>query len=236
MGQDVDHWSRVAGDWIAWAQTPGHDAFWAYRTEFAGFVGAGTGAAVDIGCGEGRQSRLLGELGHDVTACDPVAEMLDAAREAGSARAYARAPATDLPFADDAFGLTLLYNCLMDIADAEAAVVEAARVTAPGGRVVVSIVHPIADLVAEREDWDHGGADYFAARSFDATTQTDGLVMHFSGWARPLSFYTGALCAAGLAITRLAEPRAAAGAEHDRHAHWRRLPLFLWIEARARQG
>jgi hypothetical protein len=64
---DQEHWSRHTADWIAWARTPGHDAFWAYRTSFSAFVGNGWGEAIDIGCGEGRVSRLLKECGYRVT-------------------------------------------------------------------------------------------------------------------------------------------------------------------------
>jgi 2-polyprenyl-3-methyl-5-hydroxy-6-metoxy-1,4-benzoquinol methylase len=82
---DRDHWSRVAREWITWARKPHHDAFWAYRDAFVDFVGHGYGDALDVGCGEGRISRELTGCGYSVTACDPVAELLDAARQAGSA-------------------------------------------------------------------------------------------------------------------------------------------------------
>jgi SAM-dependent methyltransferase len=232
MAQDIDHWTRNAADWIAWARAPGHDAFWAYRDAFAGFVGDGSGKALDIGCGEGRVSRLLGALGYDVTACDPVPEMVAAARGAGSAQTYHVASATDLPYPDGAFALTLLYNCLMDIEDAEAAMAEARRVTAPGGRVLVSIVHPIADLMTTWQEPGQPDVDYFSNRIFDAVDDNAGQRMHFFGWARPVSFYVQVLGSAGLTITRVVEPKPSDDPAFNRHAKWQRLPLFLWIEAR----
>jgi hypothetical protein len=48
------HWARFAEEWIAWARSPGNDAFWMYRRAFARFVGSGTGNALEVGCGEGR--------------------------------------------------------------------------------------------------------------------------------------------------------------------------------------
>ncbi len=232
MGQDTDHWTRVAADWITWARAPGHDAFWAFREAFATFVGPGEGDALDIGCGEGRQSRLLGELGYRTTACDPVPALLDAARAAGSAADYHLVSATELPFDDGSFDLTLLYNCLMDIEDAETALAEAGRVTAAGGRVVISIVHPIADLELAFRSEDEQDIDYFESSPFDAATEEEGLSMHFAGWARPLSYYTDAILDGGLRVHRIAEPRASADPAHHRQARWRRLPLFLWIDAR----
>src|SRR5689334_12372552 len=59
ISPDREHWSRFAQEWIAWARTPGHDAFWAYRRYLAEFIGPGDGEVLDVGCGEGRVSREL---------------------------------------------------------------------------------------------------------------------------------------------------------------------------------
>src|SRR5438876_3282616 len=90
---DRKHWSHVAREWIEWARSPGHDAFWAYRKSLVNFVGRGDGEALDVGCGEGRVSRVLKSLGYRVTASDAVAELVKAAAEADSAHDYAVADA-----------------------------------------------------------------------------------------------------------------------------------------------
>ena len=36
---DHEHWSHVSIEWIAWARTPNHDAFWAYRESLVDFIG-----------------------------------------------------------------------------------------------------------------------------------------------------------------------------------------------------
>jgi len=54
---DYEHWSRVAAEWVAWARTPNHYAFCAYRAELLAFIGRGDGEALDVGCGEVRVSR-----------------------------------------------------------------------------------------------------------------------------------------------------------------------------------
>ena len=69
-------------EWIAWARTPNHDAFWAYRDFLLEFIGRGNSDALDVGCGEGRVSRELKALGYKVTACDPTAEFIEAAKAA----------------------------------------------------------------------------------------------------------------------------------------------------------
>ena len=39
QGPDIEHWSRVATEWIAWARAPNHDEFWAYRASLHSFIG-----------------------------------------------------------------------------------------------------------------------------------------------------------------------------------------------------
>ena len=78
--EDREHWSRVAGEWTAWARTPNHDAFWVYRGSLAAFIGGGVGEALEVGCGEGRVSRELIALGYRVTATDAVGRMVERSR------------------------------------------------------------------------------------------------------------------------------------------------------------
>ena len=125
---DIEHWSRIASEWTAWARAPNHDEFWAYRGSLIAFIGQGAGDALDVGCGEGRVSRVLKECGYRVTAIDPVEKLVWAAEQAGSADAYRIAAAADLPFENCSFDLVLAYNVLMDVEDVPAALKEIRRV------------------------------------------------------------------------------------------------------------
>ena len=235
---DEAHWIRVAEQWIAWARSPEHDAFWAYREAFRSFVGSGTGRALEIGCGEGRVSRELRSLGYHVTATDAVRPMVDAAREADSADEYAVASAGALPFDDGSFDLVVAYNVLMDVDDLGAALREARRVMAPDGVLLVSIVHPFRD----RGRFTGPEADapfvldgtYFGRLRFDGEEEQGGLRMHFAGWSQPLENYMAALEAEELAIIALREPRPDAGGA-ERLKQWSRVPLFLWLKAAIRR-
>lgn len=232
MAIDHEHWSQHADQWIAWARTPGHDAFWTYREAFSAFVGAGTAAAIDIGCGEGRVARLLKELGYEVTAVDPVEAFIAAARDIHSADHYHVAAAAKLPFADASFDLAVAYNVLMDVEDVPTAVKEMRRVLRPQGTLIISIVHPFSD----RGRFASSAADapfivegsYFGRERFEGAEERDGLQMHFAGWSQPLQDYMAAFAGAGLAVTALSEPVPATPARK----HWHRLPLFLWLKAR----
>jgi SAM-dependent methyltransferase len=202
----IAHWSRTAAEWTVWARAPDHDEFWAYRASLLAFIGKGAGDALDVGCGEGRISRVLKECGYRVTATDPVEQLVSAAKEAGSADAYRVAAAADLPFEARSFDLVVAYNVLMDVEDLLAALKEIRRVLRPSGTLVISIVHPFTDrgrfagpeaaapFVVQRS--------YFGRERFDGVEERDGLQMHFSGWSQPLESYMAALEGAELAVIR----------------------------------
>ncbi len=233
---DREHWTRVAAEWTAWARSPDHDAFWAYRNALAAFVGEGTGRALEVGCGEGRVSRELKALGYQVTATDIVADLVEAAEQANSAHAYAIANARDLPFEDESFDLVMAYNVLMDVDDLSGTLQEIRRVLHPEGRLVISIVHPFRDRGR------FAGPDpdapfvltgtYFGLQHFDGIEERDGLRMHFAGWSMPLEHYATALENAGFAITSLREPVPDDAAGRTQLQQWARVPLFLWLKAR----
>lgn len=240
-----EHWERTADEWIAWTRTPGHDLFWAYRHEFRNFLPPPGQRTLEIGSGEGRIARELTDLGHHVMATDVSPNLLEAAEQAHSAAAYRRADATRLPFPADSFDRVVAYNMLMDVPDMAAAVREAGRVLEPGGVLTISVVHPFADcgrFADDREDAAFvvpgDSASYFQSREFTSTDTRDGLTMHFHGWSHSLGTYAQALHEAGLAITRLYEPQPTTPrSPEERHLdRWRRLPLFLWINAAAVPG
>jgi len=235
---DKDHWTRVAADWIRWARAPGHDAFWAYRDALLAFIGSGTGDVLDVGCGEGRVSRELKALGYRVTALDPVAEMIEAARQADSADAYVVAGGDAIPFEDGRFDKAVAYNVLMDVQDVPATVKEIRRVLKPGGELIVSLVHPFRDrgrfAGPELDAPFMLEGSYFGIERFEGMEERDGLRMDFAGWSQPLESYAAALEDAGLAITALREPLPAP--ETAGLQRYNRIPLFLWLKARPLAG
>jgi malonyl-CoA O-methyltransferase len=100
---------------------------------------------LDLGCGTGRHALWMAEAGAVVTAVDFSERMLAAARaKPGAApirflRADLRAP---LPFRDATFDLVVSGLVLEHIPDLERFFVEARRVLRPGGRAVISAMHP----------------------------------------------------------------------------------------------
>ncbi|WP_214367659.1 class I SAM-dependent methyltransferase [Pseudonocardia sp. H11422] len=96
----------------------------------------GPALLLDVGCGTGRLAAVARARGAGVVAADAVREMVAHARRATSGAVCAALP--HLPFADAAFDAVLGAFVVNHVADPAAALAELARVTRPGGRVVLS--------------------------------------------------------------------------------------------------
>lgn len=219
-------WEDRAEGFIAWARTPGHDAYWQFRDAFFELLPAPGRATLEIGCGEGRVCRDLRGGGHRVTGLDAAPTLVAAAAGADPASDYVIGVAESLPFDDGSFDLVVAYNSLMDVEDMPAAVREAARVLESGGRFCICVTHPFRD--AGRFESRESGApfvvsgSYFEEGSYELAVERDGLAFTFASRTYPLASYMRALEDAGLLVEALREP---VGFD-DRD---RRMPEFLHI-------
>ncbi|MGI8479594.1 MAG: class I SAM-dependent methyltransferase [Gaiellaceae bacterium] len=97
-------WEEQAAGFIAWARKPDHDSYWQFhRDQFLELVPAAGRRTLDLGCGEGRLSRDLKALGHELVAVDASQTMLAVARDADPDLETHLADAAALPFSDGAF-------------------------------------------------------------------------------------------------------------------------------------
>jgi ubiquinone/menaquinone biosynthesis C-methylase UbiE len=104
------------------------------------------GRTLDAACGTGRHAAWLAGRGHRVLGVDRSAAMLSVAAGKLAAEPLAGLALGDLerlPLADGAVDLTVCALALAHLVDPTAAIVELGRVTRPGGRVVLSDVHPV---------------------------------------------------------------------------------------------
>jgi ubiquinone/menaquinone biosynthesis C-methylase UbiE len=120
------------------------------------------GSALDAACGTGRHARHLVELGYEVVGIDLTPEMLDHARRAVPNATFVEGDLTDLPAEDGTFTLVVCGLALAHVADLDAAVGELARVLRPGGRCVISALHPFQAVLGWHAPFeDEAGARHF---------------------------------------------------------------------------
>ena len=121
--------------------------------------------ALDVGTGAGALALALAPFVREVVAVDRVPELLALARERAAAAGnveVVEADATALPFPDGAFDLAGTLRTLHHVHRPELVVAELARVTRPGGHVLV------VDQIAPADPLDGFAIDRFE-RSRDAS-------------------------------------------------------------------
>jgi malonyl-CoA O-methyltransferase len=106
--------------------------------------------ALDVGCGTGRHTRALVDAGAAVVATDQSVEMMALARRklAGCPVTWVRhALPRPMPFPDRRFDLVVMGLVAEHVEDLASVMAELARVVKPGGRCILSALHP--DRTAE---------------------------------------------------------------------------------------
>jgi len=94
--------------------------------------------ALDVGTGAGALALALAPLVREVVGLDPVPELLGLARERALPNTeFVEGDGTALPFADSAFDFAGTLRTLHHVEQPELVVAELARVTRPGGHVLV---------------------------------------------------------------------------------------------------
>jgi SAM-dependent methyltransferase len=193
-------WQERADTWIRWARSPDLDSeFWHFHLpQFVDLLSPPGRLTVDVGCGEGRVGRILIAAGHQVIGCDTAFPLVKAAAKAPQPGTAVVADAAKLPIRDHAADLVIAFMCLHDFDDMPAAVAQAARILAPGGRFAIALLHPVFTTRLT--------GTYADEQPYTLTIDRAGQSMTYHGMHRPLTAYTTALTAAGLAIETIREP------------------------------
>ncbi|MFW9827437.1 MAG: class I SAM-dependent methyltransferase [Candidatus Thorarchaeota archaeon] len=142
------YWDENAENWTKLARM-GYDrcrdlinspAFFKMLPDISGLKG------LDIGCGEGYNTRIAAKKGAKMDAIDISEVFIKFAKEMETIEDlginYQIANAIELPYSDNKFNFVIATMSMMDIADVERAIDEAFRVIKPGGFFQFSIIHP----------------------------------------------------------------------------------------------
>jgi ubiquinone/menaquinone biosynthesis C-methylase UbiE len=148
------------------------------------------GRALDAACGTGRHTAFLAGRGHRVLAVDASAPMLELTRDKVPEAAALVATLTELPLARASLDAAVCALALTHVPDLGRAIGELARVVRPGGRIVLSDLHPqIVSLGAHAGFVAADGSRHFVVN-----------LVHLH------SAYLAAFAAAGLRVRACIEP------------------------------
>ena len=184
-------WNANAEVWTKLARA-GYDVYRDYLNTpaFLAMLPAVTGlSGLDVGCGEGHNTRLLAGRGARMTGIDIAEVFIAHARQAEAQEPlgieYQVASAVGLPFADAAFDFATGFMSFMDVPETDRVLAEAFRVLKPGGFLQFSIAHPCYDTPHRRNLRDAKGVTY-AIEVGDYFRRQDGEISEWLFKAAPL--------------------------------------------------
>ncbi|WP_246050979.1 class I SAM-dependent methyltransferase [Nocardioides guangzhouensis] len=161
---------------------------------------------LDAGCGSGPLTAALRAQGAVVTGFDASTAMVALARQrlGDDADVHVADLGAPLPFGDDEFDDVVASLVLHYLEDWAGPLTELRRVLKPGGRLILSVIHPSVYAIVYPE------ADYFALTRYSEEYTFDGQSAVLTYWHRPLHAVTAAFAAAGFRIATVSEPPPAA--------------------------
>jgi SAM-dependent methyltransferase len=256
--------AEVAGYWEANAETwtqhvrAGYDtyrdalntpAFLAMLPPIAGLAG------LDVGCGEGSNTRRLARLGARMHAIDIAPTFVRHARALEEVDAlrivFQVGDAMDLPYADGSFDFVTSFMALMDMPDQARVLREIHRVLGPGGFLQFSILHPCfvpayRKVLRESDgrvrsieiggyfDAIDGRVDTWWFERLPAEERSAVAPFRTPRFHRTLSEWVAMICRVGMTIEQFGEPWASLELAEAEPvvADTRVAPLFLHVRAR----
>ncbi|MGW1372935.1 class I SAM-dependent methyltransferase [Streptomyces sp. NPDC002446] len=188
------------------------------------------GTALDAACGTGRQTAALTARGHRTIGVDQSPQMLERARRNAPGAEFRHGLLEDLPLPDGSVDLAVCSLALTHLPDLTPAVAELARVLRPGGRIILSDIHPFVTSLQ--------GQCLFV--------KGDGELAFVRNHVHLPSSYLTAFAEAGLSVRSCHEPvfngRLAPGGYEESiadaaRAAWEGIPLVIvWETVKNRPG
>jgi SAM-dependent methyltransferase len=251
------YWNESAESWTKLARR-GFDAYRNYFNSPAFFeilpdVNGLTG--LDIGCGEGYNTRLLAERGARLIAIDISEVFIEYARQAENEKPlgikYEIASAVKLPFPDRSFDFATAFMSLMDVPETDLVLAEAYRVLRPGAFLQFSITHPCFDTPHRRNlrnesgktyaievggyfEGHQGAIDEWLFTAAPANEKQGLRKFRIPRFSRTFSEWLNLIIATGFVLERVSEPRPSdeAVAAHRTLQDAQVVPYFLHFRVR----
>ncbi len=248
--QNADNWTKLArAGYDFYRDCLNTPAFLDMLPDVQGLVG------LDIGCGDGDNTRQLASRGAKISAIDISERFIHHARETEQDKPlgidYQIASAVELPFEDCTFDFATAFMSMMDIPENDKAIAEAARVLKPGGFLQFSITHPCTDTPHRKNLRDANGKSY-SLELGGYFNPPQGRVDHWlfgslpdevkaniepfatPRFYRTLSGWLNTVVAVGLTIERIEEPTAndEAVARYANIQDTQIMPYFLHVRGR----
>ena len=253
----AEHWNQNAEAWTTLTRAGSDVCRDAYNTPtFLRMLPQVQGLdGLDIGCGEGHNTRLVAGLGAKMKAIDLSRNLIQAAIEQENKVAlgikYSINSARSVPYDDACFDFVMSTMCFMDFPDQEQAMAEVVRVLKPGGFFQFSITHPATNTpvrywikdetgrkqalaiagyfqqpYGEVDEWTFGNAPQKLKEQFDT--------FRIPRFQRTLSSWINLVANAGLHIEQMEEPCPDAEAlkKYPREYDASLIPMFLILRAR----
>jgi len=198
----ADHYDSFAADYSAENESSLLNAYYE-RPAMIDLAGDVDGHRVlDAGCGSGPLSAALRAKGAIVTGFDGSPAMLELARQrlGDDAALHVADLSRPLPFADGAFDDIVASLVLHYLRDWATPLAELRRLLKPGGRLILSVNHPIVYKLL------YPDADYFAITRYSEENTFNGQSAVLTYWHRPVSAMTDAFAAAGFRVSVISEP------------------------------
>jgi SAM-dependent methyltransferase len=129
-------WSTNPAAWAEQAESKQRPLYEAVLEHLDPAHGA---ALLDAGCGSGLFAQLAAERGVRVSGLDAAPGLIDYARRRVPSGQFTVGELEELPYPDAAFDAVTAFNSVFYAADPRRVIAEMARVTGPGGQVVVTV-------------------------------------------------------------------------------------------------
>ncbi|AYG70285.1 MULTISPECIES: class I SAM-dependent methyltransferase [unclassified Rhizobium] len=251
------HWENNAETWTIYSRA-GYDryrdalntpAFLSMLPAVAGLKG------LDLGCGEGSNTRAVARLGARMTGLDIAPTFLHYARETEASDPlgieYVLGDGRSIDFPEASFDFVTAFMSMMDMADQQGVLNGVVRILRPNGFLQFSILHPcfvpptrknirdergepIAVQIADYFDEADGRIERWIFSSIPAEERAALTPFSIPRFHRTLTSWVSMIVGAGLIIEAFGEPMASREVAFAEPvvADTRIAPIFLHIRAR----